>query len=106
MESQIDTFQFVDGWQYPSDDLRDMQFTSPVRLEDNVTWVVGVHFGIKDGGPHGLWNRGTFVVKFAGYDSCEVLEVGIYIRNRESVHVLEPGKSLRKLDGEAPVALL
>jgi|AGTN01.2.fsa_nt_gi hypothetical protein len=98
-------FEFVDGWQWSGDDPRDLIFEEPRRLDDQRTWVVGARYGILEGGPHGHWNRGTFVVQFAAPYSTEVADIGIFIRNGATVHKLAPGRSFEQVT-EAPVTLL
>lgn len=90
-------FKFVDGWQLRSDDPRDFIFAMPRRLEDEKTWVMGVYYGLEDGGSHGIWNNGTFAVTFADRNSTDSVDAGIYIRNGETVHKLESGKSFSEV---------
>lgn len=94
---QLNDFQFVDGWQLRSDDPRDFIFVSPQRLADDRTWVIGVYYGLAEGGPHGIWNNGTFAVVFADRASTEVVDAGIHIRNGATYHKLESGKSFAQV---------
>lgn len=98
-------FEFVDGWQWRDSDARDQIFATPRRLDDQRTWVVGAYYGIADGGPHGIWNRSTFVVQFADPYSTEVSDIGIYIKNGRTVQKLAPGRSFEEV-ASAPCKLL
>ncbi len=101
----LTNFQFTDGWQLRSDDPRDFIFALPLRLTDDKTWVMGVYYGLEDGGVHGIWNRGTFAVTFAGSDSTEVVDAGIFIRNGATFHKLASGKSFAEVERPS-IALL
>ncbi len=100
----LTSFQFVDGWRI-RDDVRDVIFALPLRLTDDKTWVMGVYYGLEEGGTHGMWNRGTFAVTFADRDSTEIVDVGITVRNGATFHKLAPGKSFSQVE-QPPFALL
>lgn len=101
---QLRGFQFVDGWQWRGDDPRDLVFEIPRRLSDERTWVMGAYYGLEDGGPHGIWNRGTFLVTFADRNSTEIAEVALYCKNGGDVFKMTPGTGFVKTD--TPPALL
>lgn len=103
--SKLTDFRFVDGWQWRSDDPRDLIFELPRRLADERTWAVGAYYGLAEGGPHGIWNHGTLVVSFDARDSVSVSEVALYCRNGKTVLKMLEGQSFGD-DSVVPPAVL
>lgn len=103
--SKLTDYRFVDGWQWRSNDPRDLVFQLPRRLADERTWVVGAYYGLPEGGPHGIWNHGTLVVTFDARDSVTVSEVAIFSRAGDTVYKMLEGQSFSR-DFALPPAVL
>jgi hypothetical protein len=97
-------FHFSSCWQW-RDDGRDKVFKPFTRQDDDRTWVAGYYYGIPEGGPHGLWNHGTVVVRFADRDSTTIEEIAVYTKANGKAHKMLPGAEFTQVD-EAPVTLL
>ncbi len=104
--AQFVSFQFTDGYQWQSkEDLRGTLYSLPRRI-DTTTWMFGAYFGLEDGGPHGIWNLGTFVVKFSQSNPLEVEAVNLYHVNGTTVYHQVSGARLAEITSDIPDYLL